>query len=625
MDRRLPVRADLVGQREAGFTMLEVVVAMVLVGILASAMASITISTMRGVAGNRVNEQAVRLAERTMEQVRAMAFATVEAGVLTSEVAADPDVQSGVFNGEELLQGSTVTTGTPLNPYRRTGGQDNPDLLLDGVAFTVSTYPTRCWQPADSPGTCNADQSSSTDSPVVRVTVVVTSGARFGGDGTFRTSSLFFSPAGCMSTQTHPFSAPCQPYFYSTTSLAAGRVVVHGFDASTGAQSSEVIPGAASDSVNLVLGEAHANLQIEQISTITGFLRGSEAQVASDGEIVSRSGGRFAKAQVNTDPADGITLSDTPSPFSQVGDASLKAQGSGDWAVVAAPGSDQGSAVATTIASGPIGCTDSWGLVESNGQPCASAALSSQAAQVTLVKGSDPIVALLRSAAAASPSRVLAVRQLTPEGSRCSGTSAVGCVSGEYVLYAGSATVGEVPAWWSTAAPGLTSLIVVDPVQLRGAASSGLFSPTSPLPTAGLVGTTELRFWNGSSYSSQTLNVSADTPLRVTPRLASAGRCFELELAGRNVSDLPCITIVRDGISYTVAADLTVHPSYTTFANNTPCTSQVCSAEGGQAPLITGRVMVKVEDGATALVDLDAEVELAQNSTSTIYRASPAS
>ncbi len=153
MVRRTPLRADLGAPREAGFTLLEVVVAMVLVGILASAMASITISTMKGVAGNRVNEQAVRIAERTMEQMRAMAFATVEAGVLTSEAATDPssEVRAGTFNGETLLQGSTVTTGTPLNPYRRTGGSTNPDLVLDGVTFTVATYPTRCWQPAASP------------------------------------------------------------------------------------------------------------------------------------------------------------------------------------------------------------------------------------------------------------------------------------------------------------------------------------------------------------------------------------------------------------------------------------------------------------------------------------------
>ncbi len=624
MVRRIPVRADLAGQREAGFTLLEVVVAMVLVGILASAMASITISTMRGVAGNRVNEQAVRIAERTMEQMRAMAFATVEAGVLTSEAATDADVQEGTFNGEALLQGSTVTTGTPLNPYRRTGSSTNPDLIIDGVAFSVATYPTRCWQPAASPSTCNPDQSSTTDSPVVRVTVVVTSSARFGGDRTYRTSSLFFSPTGCMSTQTHPFSAPCQPYFYSTTSAAAGSVVVHGYDATTGVQSSEVIPGSGHSGVNLLLGEAHANLQIEQISTVTGFLRGTEAQISSESGVTDRSGGRVAKAQVNTDPADGLAQTDSPPPINQSGDSSLEVQGSGDWAVVATPGSDEGSAVATTIASTPVGCLDSSAVALNNGQPCASAALTSQDAQIALQQGGVEVLGIVRADAAATPSRVFGARQVAPEGSRCTGTSAVGCVSGEYLLSMGSTTIGAVPSWWKLER-GLDSLVVVDPVQLRGSASSGLFSPSAPAPTAGLVGTPTLLYWNGTTNTSQSLNVTTETALRVTPRDASAGRCFELEIGGRNVSDLPCSTIDHSGKTYTVAVDLTVHPSYTTAAGSAPCASQLCSAEGGQAPLISGRVMVKVEEGANVLADLEAEVQLAQNSTSTIYRATPAS
>ena len=474
---------------------------MVLVGILASAMASITISTMRGVAGTRVNEQAVRIAERTMEQMRAMAFATVEAGVLTSEVATDPssEVRAGTFNGETLLQGSTVTTGTPLNPYRRTGGSTNPDLVLDGVAFTVSTYPTRCWQPAASPDSCNPDQASASDSPVVRVTVVVTSSAKFGGDRTYRTSSLFFSPTGCMSTQTHPFSAPCQPYFYSTTSSAAGSVVVHGFDASTGAQSSEVLPGSGRSGVNLLLGEAHANLQIEQISTITGFLRGAEAQISSESGVISRSGGRVAKAQVNTDPADGIAQTDSPPPINQSGDASLEVEGSGDWAVVATPGSDEGSAVATTIASTR---SDAWTRRRWREQ---RAAVCISRPDITGFAG-DPATGWRSDRGscartpAASPSRVFGARQLAPEGSRCAGTSAVGCVSGEYLLSMGSTTIGAVPAWWKLAR-GLDSLVVVDPVQMRGSASSGLFNPSVPAPGAALVGTPALQFWNGTTYT----------------------------------------------------------------------------------------------------------------------------
>ncbi len=459
---------------------------------------------------------------------------------------------------------------------------------------------------------------------MVRVTVVVTTSARFGGDQNYTTSSLFFSPAGCMSTQTHPFSAPCQPYFYSTTSSSAGSVVVHGFDSLNGVQAPEVLPGAGEHAVNLLLGEAHANLQIEQISTVTGFLRGAEAQISSESGVVERSGGRVAKAQVNTDPADGLVQTDSPAPISQSGDGSLEVDGSGDWTVVATPGSDQGSAVATTIASSPIGCTDSSGLVANNGQPCASASLSSLASQVALDSGGDEI-ALLRVDSAGSPSRVFGARQVAPEGLRCTGTSAVGCVSAEYLMSLGSATIGAVPNWW-TAAGGLTSLVGIDPVQVRGAVSSGQFTPSAPAPAAGLVGSPALRFWNDGAYVSQSLNVITETPIRVTtPRLPSAGRCFELEIGGRNVSDLPCSTVVHAGFTWTVVADLTIHPSYTTSASTPPCTTVVCSAEGGQAPLISGRVMVKVEEGANVRADLEAELTLGQNSTSTIYRATPAS
>lgn len=624
MVRRLPTRAPVPGG-DAGFTLLEVVVAMVLVGILASAMASLTIGSMRGLAGSRVHEQAVRIAERTMEQVRAMAFATVEAGISTGEAATDPssEVRAGTFNGETLLQGSTVTPGTPLSPYRRTGSAANPDLVLDSVLFTVSTYPTRCWQPAADPAQCNAVQAAPSDSPVVRVSVVVTSNAKFGGDQKYTTSSLFFSPAGCMSTQTHPFSAPCQPYFYSTTALAAGSVLVHGVDASTGRQTPEILPGADHEGVNLLLGEAHANLQIEQISTVTSSLRGAEAQIISEGVVSSRSGGQVAKAQVNTDPADGTAQTDAPSPVSQSA-GSLSVEGSGDWEVVVTPGPDQGSAVSTTIASAPLGCSDSSGLPVSNGQPCASATLTPRASQVIL-QGAGGALGLVTVADAASPSRALGVRQLAPEGSRCTGTHDVGCVAAEYSLSLGPATIGAVPSWWRDLRLGLTSLVSIDPVVVRGAAGSGQFTAGAPAPTAGLVGTPAIRFWSGSFYLSQPLSVTAETPLRVPSRPDTGSRCNVLEDGGRDVSNLPCSTVEHAGLIWTVVADLTVHPSYITAAGGELCTSPVCSAEGGQAPLISGRVMVKVEAGGDVLVDLDAEVELARVSISTIYRATPAS
>jgi hypothetical protein len=377
--------------------------------------------------------------------------------------------------------------------------------------------------------------------------------------------------------------------------------------------------------VNLLLGEAHANLQIEQISTVTSSVRGAEAQIVSESGVTSRSGGSVAKAQVNTDPADGTAQTDSPAPISQSA-ASLTAAGVDGWAVVATPGSDQGSAVATTIASSPLGCSDSAALAANNGQPCASASLTPQASRVTLENGGEQL-AVVQVDPAASPSRVFGGRQLAPEGTRCTGTYEDGCVSAEYVMSTGSATIGTVPSWWRDARVGLDSLVAVDPFVVRGAVSSGQFAPSAPAPAAGLLATPALRFWNGTAYESKPLNVAVETPVRVAiPRPPSPSRCYELEAGGRNVSDLPCSTVDHGGFTYTVAADLTVHPSYITAAGSALCTTAVCSAEGGQAPLLSGRVLVKVVDaGGNAVVDLEAEVEFGRISTSTIYRATPAS
>jgi hypothetical protein len=43
-----------------------------------------------------------------------------------------------------------------------------------------------------------------------------------------RVQSLFASPAGCVSSSTHPFAAPCQPFFYGLAQVPAGKIAVTG-------------------------------------------------------------------------------------------------------------------------------------------------------------------------------------------------------------------------------------------------------------------------------------------------------------------------------------------------------------------------------------------------------------
>src|SRR5437667_170417 len=42
------------------------------------------------------------------------------------------------------------------------------------------------------------------------------------------TQSVFFSSSGCLSSGTHPFAAPCQPFFYATADTQPGLIQVSG-------------------------------------------------------------------------------------------------------------------------------------------------------------------------------------------------------------------------------------------------------------------------------------------------------------------------------------------------------------------------------------------------------------
>ena len=65
-----------------------------------------------------------------------------------------------------------------------------------------------------------------------KVTVIVEwEGAGTAADGVQRvtTQSLFHSPSGCVSSQTHPFAAPCQPFFYGQAIAPVGVAIQSGW------------------------------------------------------------------------------------------------------------------------------------------------------------------------------------------------------------------------------------------------------------------------------------------------------------------------------------------------------------------------------------------------------------
>ena len=145
-----------------------------------------------------------------MEEVRGLAYEKVQQGLETDSLATDPYAVTGC-------------TGDPAGTYRfeSCSGEAIVHTDLEPDQTVVPLMPNN--------GTLDADDGYPTpytwrvyvtnDDPTrdpYRVTVIVTWSSRriTGAANEVRIQSLFYSPAGCQSTTTHPFAAPCQPFFF---------------------------------------------------------------------------------------------------------------------------------------------------------------------------------------------------------------------------------------------------------------------------------------------------------------------------------------------------------------------------------------------------------------------------
>lgn len=143
------VRGRVVGRRgdDAGVTLIEVVIASVLLGILASAVLGIILKTQSAEVGNRARVAAASLAAREIDLVREE-FASSDTAAMTL--------------ANEGLQTNT-------NPL--TGGVAGAPLLLNGTAFTVTR--SAAWNVTGT-GASACEGGSLVSHPTLGVTVTVT-------------------------------------------------------------------------------------------------------------------------------------------------------------------------------------------------------------------------------------------------------------------------------------------------------------------------------------------------------------------------------------------------------------------------------------------------------------------
>ncbi|HUF57910.1 MAG TPA: hypothetical protein VMR89_00235 [Actinomycetota bacterium] len=253
LSRRIRVR--LHGER--GFTILETVIALMVVFASLTALAYTASIGFRYTGYGRDRIQATGIANRVMEDIRGLAYTKITSGIPTSELASDSRIVG--CSGEYRFQsctGEEIVSSTFDASYEAAWLVPHTDALTVGnLDVTYWTYVT------------NDDPSSNP----YRVTVIVewAGGAIANApENSVRVQSLFWSPDGCVNSTTHPFAAPCQPFFYGQVDDPRARLDVEGqlYDFAIDFTSLAVtLPGAS------VTAQEEQATELDVVTTLSGL------------------------------------------------------------------------------------------------------------------------------------------------------------------------------------------------------------------------------------------------------------------------------------------------------------------------------------------------------------------
>jgi type II secretory pathway pseudopilin PulG len=221
-----------VGRGEGGFTVIEMMVALMVLFIGISAAAFGITEGFRSIAVQRQQQAAMGYASKYLHEAEALPFNTLIAGLnpaSDSTYATDSNILSSGCTGttapcikipgtstyEHLQTGTNTSTGAPpLVPHTHA---DTPPCVngpCSAVTYTSKVYVT----------------SYSAQSGAYRILVRTTwnKAAMAGINSTSAQTIVTTTGGGCLGTNLHPFSGPCLSYLYGTTLVPQGSVTVTG-------------------------------------------------------------------------------------------------------------------------------------------------------------------------------------------------------------------------------------------------------------------------------------------------------------------------------------------------------------------------------------------------------------
>ena len=434
----MPVTAAIrrrLNSTDEGFTLVELSVAMFVTLLVVAALAAAFLSSIKGIALAKQRQAATGLATATMEQFRAIDYATLSSGMTCSDVSSDSRITlsggctAGVtgtfapgFGGisEPVVLQTSGPTAAPLNPHKST-------KAIENVTYTIASYVT---SPTVASQSFNVTVIVSWSSSVTRVTKQIVQ------------RSVAFSPSRCLSSATHPYAGACQAEFNGDAGLSkAGMTVVNADDGVS------PIPGFGTlTKLDLDWANLSSTMNAEQITTLTGLAGATGVTMTSAG-IPTATGNVSATTSADSDPASASGGISTAT-LSQGSTSTLYAFGTGGTLGMNPTTTDSGSLDART--SSTVGsCLDaSNAALVATGLPCAwgSTQPSGSASQLTLnLPNSAPNWTLASYGPSSSAARSTVARIGTSGGTACPTTTTPGCITSQASRALGTVTLGGLP------------------------------------------------------------------------------------------------------------------------------------------------------------------------------------
>lgn len=574
---------------DEGFTLIEMTTALFIVMVVLVALVGVYLSAARTIGLAKQRQGATALANQTMEELRALPYDTVAAGLNSGDLSGDANISGGNFKPtwdssiNEPLQTNSLTNQAPLYPHVQTG------LSYDGTSYTVSTYVTQ----------------ASTSPMQYWLTVVATWNSAASSHSPKRVvvRDRMFNPAGCLSSATHPFSGVCQAFQYGEASSSSGTITF------TGASGADPVSALDLTSAQLSLAQVLSGIQVEQTVSASGGVTTSGATVTtSTGTQAVGSSGE--QTGVDNDPSttgSGITSATTPSQSS--GPLTVSGSGGAYFSVSPTTG-DSGSGASTLTSSSSTGCTDTAGGMVTAGWACTSGTVTPSGSAATMAVDVGSIgprdlgaMTLASVGPAPSASSTFSARYTTSGGSYCPSATTDACVAAAVSRALGNVALGGLPTPVSgdtLYGQGFQGMVLLtgysDYVSAQSGYGAGSASPT----VAG-----SLSYWNGSGYTTDTV----------------------ANLAGQTlpVPDFAATYALNDGTTatITISTSLVVGTLQSSGSVVTPCQPTACVVTQARTSPVIAAFTYTITHGGTTVATFQVGANLGTVTAKATYKGAP--